>query len=146
MFYIGIIWLVALDLITKYLAKINLQETKNLVGDFLYLKYTENIGIAFSIPVTGLFLKILTIAIICVLFWYYFTEEKKKNDTFINLSFCLIIAWAFWNGYERIFRDKVIDFIGVQYFSVFNFADIYITLWVILYIATFIFINKKDNA
>lgn len=146
MFYIGIIGLVILDLITKYLAKINLQETKNLVGDFLYLRYVENIGIAFSIPVTGLFLKILTISIICVIFWYYFTEEKKKNNTLINLSFCLIFAWAIWNGYERVFREKVIDFIGVQYFSVFNLADVYITIWVILYIATFIFLNKKENA
>ena len=146
MFYIGIIWLVALDLITKYLAKINLQETKNLVGDFLYLRYTENIGIAFSIPVTGLFLKILTIAIICVLFWYYFTEEKKKQNTLINLSFCLIFAWAFWNGYERVFNGTVIDFIGVQYFSVFNLADVFITIWVILYISTFIFLNKPNNA
>jgi len=47
MFYIGIILLVALDLITKNLAKENLQETQNLVGDFLYLKYIENPGIAF---------------------------------------------------------------------------------------------------
>ena len=146
MFYIGIIILVVLDLTTKYLAKINLQETKNLVGDFLYLRYVENIGIAFSIPVTGLFLKILTISIIYVIFWYYLTEEKKKNNTLINVSFCFIFAWALWNGYERVFRDKVIDFIGVQYFSVFNLADVYITIWVILYIATFIFLNKKENA
>ncbi|MDD5770295.1 MAG: signal peptidase II [Candidatus Gracilibacteria bacterium] len=139
MFYILIIFLIFLDLITKYLAKINLLEQKSLIGDFLYLKYVENIGIAFGIPLTGILLKILTISIIGIIFWYYLKEEKNKNNKFINFSFILILAGALGNGYERIFNSKVIDFIGVKYFSVFNLADIFITIGVFIYILVLIF-------
>lgn len=143
MFYIWIISLVFLDLFTKFIAKNDLLVSKNIVGDFLYLKYVENIWIAFSLPLTWIALKILTVVIILIIFWYYFTEEKKKNSKIINISFCLVLAGALWNWYERVFNSKVIDFIWVKYFSVFNFADIYITIWVVLYIYTLIFLNKK---
>lgn len=145
MFYIWIIFLVCIDLLTKYFAKINLQETKNLVGDFLYLKYVENIWIAFSIPITWIFLKILTIIIIWIIFWYYFTEEKKKKNKILDISFTLILAGALGNGYERIFNGRVIDFIGIKYFAIFNIADIFITFWVIIYILYTVFFNKKGN-
>jgi signal peptidase II len=52
----------------------------------------------------------------------------------IDISFGLILAWAIGNGIERVFRWYVIDFIGVEYFSVFNLADSFITIGAILYI------------
>lgn len=143
MFYISIFFLVFVDLFTKFIAKNDLLVTKNIVGDFLYLKYVENIWIAFSLPVTWIVLKILTLIIIWIIFWYYLTEEKKKNSKIIDISFIFVLAWALWNWYERIFNWKVIDFIWVKYFSVFNFADIFITIWVFLYIISVLFLNKK---
>jgi len=145
MFYIWIIFLVFIDLLSKYIAKETLLVQKNLIGNFLYLKYTENIWIAFSIPLTWLLLKILTIVIIWIIFWYYFTEEKKKNDLLLDTSFLLVLAWAIWNWYERVFNGKVIDFIWIKYFSIFNLADIFISLWIIIYICYIIFFNKKQN-
>lgn len=144
MFYIWIFFLVCIDLITKYLAKMNLWEQTNLIGDFLYLKYVENIGIAFSFPITWIFLKILTIIIIWIIFWYYLTEEKKKKNKILDTSFVLILGGALGNGYERIFNSKVIDFIGIKYFAIFNGADIFITVWVILYILHILFFKKKN--
>ncbi len=143
MFYIWIFFLIFIDLFTKFIAKNDLIIQKNLVGDFLYFRYVENIWIAFSLPITGIVLKLLTIILIWVIFWYYYTEEKKKNLKIIDASFMFVLAWALWNGYERVFNGKVIDFIGVKYFSVFNIADIFITIWVILYIYSLIFLQKK---
>lgn len=143
MFYIWIFFLIFIDLFTKFIAKNDLIIQKNLVGDFLYFRYVENIWIAFSLPITGIVLKVLTIILIWVIFWYYYTEEKKKNLKIIDASFMFVLAWALWNGYERVFNGKVIDFIGVKYFSVFNIADIFITIWVILYIYSLIFLQKK---
>ena len=143
MFYIWIFFLIFIDLFTKFIAKNNLIIQKNLVGDFLYFRYVENIWIAFSLPITGIVLKLLTIILIWVIFWYYYTEEKKKNLKIIDASFMFVLAWALWNGYERVFNGKVIDFIGVKYFSVFNIADIFITIWVVLYIYSLIFLQKK---
>ncbi len=143
MFYIWIFFLIFIDLFTKFIAKNDLIIQKNLVGDFLYFRYVENIWIAFSLPITGIVLKVLTIILIWVIFWYYYTEEKKKNLKIIDASFMFVLAWALWNGYERVFNGKVIDFIGVKYFSVFNIADIFITIWVVLYIYSLIFLQKK---
>ncbi|MGE4443448.1 MAG: signal peptidase II [Candidatus Altimarinota bacterium] len=143
MFYIGIFFLIFIDLFTKFIAKNDLIIQKNLVGDFLYFRYVENIGIAFSLPITGIVLKVLTIILIGVIFWYYYTEEKKKNLKIIDASFMFVLAGALGNGYERVFNGKVIDFIGVKYFSVFNIADIFITIGVVLYIYSLIFLQKK---
>lgn len=145
MFYIWIIFLIFIDLFTKFIAKNDLLVPKNLVGDFLYLKYVENIWIAFSIPITGIVLKILTVVIILIIFWYYFTEEKQKKSKIIDSSFIFILAWALWNWYERIFNWKVIDFIWVKYFSVFNLADVFLTVWVILYLVNYIFLKKENE-
>ena len=145
MFYIIlIIWLI-LDFITKYLAVIYLQKQINIFWDFLYLKQVYNPWIAFGIEIPSSLLKIWTIALIIWIFYYYRLElkeeEKIKNKNIINISFWLIISWAIWNAYERVFNSKVIDFIWVQYFSIFNLADSFITIWAIILI--YYYYNKK---
>lgn len=133
-FYSTIILSLFLDLYTKYLAKVNLNDTINLFSNFVYLKYTENVWIAFSIAVTGIFLKIITIIIIIWIFIYYQKYEIYKKNKLLDFSFWLILWWALWNAYERIFNSSVIDFIWVRYFAIFNIADACITIWIILYI------------
>lgn len=136
---------IILDLYTKFLAKINLDETIFVIKDFIYLKYIENTWIAFSIWLTWIFLKIVTIAIITWIFIYYFKYEKPKKNKLIDLSFWLILWWAIANRYERIFNSYVIDFVWIKYFAIFNLADTILTIWVILYliIETNIFSFKK---
>ncbi len=139
MFYITIIIWVILDFITKYFANIFLQEKISILWDFLFLKYVENTGIAFSINVP--FLKIITIILIICIFYYYLKEEKKKNDKWINFSFGLILAWAIWNWIERLIYSAVTDFIWVKSFAIFNLADSFITIWAIIYL----YILYKNN-
>lgn len=143
MIYFLIPFLIFIDLFTKYLAKEYLQTPIIIIENFFSLRYVENIGIAFSFPITWLPLKILTILIIWFFLYYYFTEEKHKKNIFVDGSFVLILSWAIWNGYERIWNEKVIDFFAVQYFSVFNLADVFITLWVLLYIFAYYRSLKK---
>lgn len=133
-FYLTItIWII-IDLLSKYFAQNKLDETINLIWNFIYLKYSENTWIAFSIPITWLFLKIITIVIIIAIFYYYLKHESIKKNKLIDLSFWLILAGALANAYERIFNSYVIDFIWVQYFAIFNLADAFISIWVILYL------------
>lgn len=143
MFYLYIWLLIWIDLLSKLYAQNNLLVQQNLIGDFLYFKYVENFWIAFSFPIEWILLKILTITLIWVIFWHYITQEKQKKSYIIDSSFIFILWWALWNGYERIFHGKVIDFIAVKYFSVFNLADIFITIGVILYISTIIFLDSN---
>ncbi len=145
MFYLLIILLIITDLFTKYIASKNFLEIYFVFKDFIYLKYAENNWIAFSVQLTWLLLKIFTIIILIIIFWYYLKEEKKKNNIFIDLSFALILAWWISNWYERIFNNYVIDFIWVKYFAIFNFADIYISIWAMIYIFILFFVKDKKN-
>jgi len=134
MFYTIIIIWIFLDLFTKYLASIYFKDKIDLIWNFLYLEYIENSWIAFSIAIPLLILKILTIILIFGIFYYYLKEEAKKKSLIIDISFWLILAWAIWNGIERILNSRVIDFIWVTWFSVFNLADSFISIWAVLYI------------
>lgn len=87
LFYITIIIWIFLDLISKYIAWTSLNSQINLIWDLLYLKYSENIWIAFSIPITWIFLKIVTIVLILSLFFYYLKYEKIKKKNWLILVF-----------------------------------------------------------
>jgi lipoprotein signal peptidase len=139
-FYITIIFAVIFDILTKYLASIFLQNPVSLLWDFLYLQFVKNSWIAFSISLP--FLKIITIILIIWIFYYYIKDIKNERVNIKDLSFWLILWWAVWNWIERIYFSEVSDFIWVKYFAVFNFADIFITIWVILYLI-YLFKSKK---
>ncbi len=126
-----ILWLLILDAITKLIAPEYFREAWVIIPWLLNFQYFENTWIAFSIPITGVFLKVLTVVLIFGIFWYYWKEERPKHSRLLNLSFAMIFAGALGNAWERIFRWYVTDFISVEYFAIFNFADSYITLWAI---------------
>jgi lipoprotein signal peptidase len=165
LFFTIVIFSIVIDIITKHFASIYLQNQINLLWDFVYFKYTSNNWIAFSINLP--FLKIITLILIFWIFYYYIKENKderlKRKDkntvkqyhselvseftkTHKNLlkwkdiSFGLIIWWAIWNWIGRISSWKVADFIWIKYFAIFNFADIFITIWALIYI---IYLFKK---
>jgi len=145
MLYITLIIWLLLDFITKYLATIYLKEKVSLVGDFVYLQLTYNPWIAFGIKVPFWLLKIWTLALIIWIYYYYrgeLQQEKnpKKQNT-LSFAFGLILAWAIWNGFERVLNERVIDFVWVQYFSIFNLADSFISIWALLLI--YYYYNKK---
>ncbi len=133
-----IIWLI-IDFFTKFLALNFIENKINIIWDLFYLVLIKNDWIAFWIDLP--FLKILTIILIIWIFYYYFKEERKNNNKYIDLAFWLILAWAIWNWFERIFFSEVIDFFWIKWFSIFNFADIFITLWAIIYLI----INLKNK-
>lgn len=140
LFYI--VLLVFFDYISKYLFATYLVSNKiNILWDYIFLELFKNKWVAFSIELP--FLKVLTLIIITWIIYYYIKFEKYKKNRYIDLSYILIISWALWNARERIIFWEVTDFIWVKYFSIFNFADIYINLGIIFYLA--IIVLKKDK-
>jgi len=133
-FYIVLFTSIALDLYTKFISFSHLDKKINIIWDFLYLQLLMNPGIAFWVQLDQIVIKILTICLILWIFYYYFSEERKEKSILTDVAFWMILWGAIWNGIERVFRWEVVDFIWVKYFSVFNIADICITLWAILYI------------
>lgn len=151
MFYIILILWIILDLLTKNLAFIYLQDKINILWNFIYFKFILNPWIAFGIEVYPLLLKIVTISLIIWIFWYYKQERKEiKNIKLLDISFWLILAWAIWNWIERVLNSNVIDFIWVKYFAIFNLADSFITIGAIIYILLILqplsFWRKRKNS
>jgi len=158
MFYIILIIWLFLDFITKFLAVNFLEKQIPIIWDLLYFQLIYNPWISFWIEIPLSLLKIWTIVLIIWIFYYYRLElkEEKKESSFskssinyLSISFWLILAWAIWNWFERVFNEKVIDFIWVKYFSIFNLADSFITIWAIILIYYFYkkdeFLTKKNN-
>lgn len=141
-FCVYILILVLVDFLSKYFATIYLKTTWiDLFWWFFYFHLYLNAWIAFSLYVP--FLKILTLIIIILLIFYYFKFEINKKNSLIDLSFILILSWALWNAWERIFLWRVTDFIWIKYFSVFNFSDAYISIWIFIYFL--LVLLKKDK-
>lgn len=74
-----------------------------LIGEFLGLKLSYNSGIAFSLPIRGIFLEIVTGVVLSGLVWYYIKNEYQRESTCIDIAYILIISGAISHAYERIF-------------------------------------------
>jgi signal peptidase II len=128
--YIYIVfWLIWIDAVTKIWAENLINTQIVLIPGIFSLEYAQNTGIAFSLPLNGIILKVVTVILIFWIFYYYWVQEKPKNSKMLNFWYSLIFAWALWNAWERIFQGYVTDFLSVEYFAIFNLADSYITLW-----------------
>ncbi len=130
------------DILSKRFIENTLHTKIELISEFMYFKKVYNSGIAFSFPIPWLLLKSMTLLLIFGIIGYYFYERREKIYSLYDLWFSLIIAGAVWNAIGRISQWYVLDFIGVRYFSVFNIADIWISLWAI----TLIYFYWKNKA
>ena len=135
---LSIILLVVLDQLTKFLVikLIPLNDSIILIKNFLKFYYIQNKGAAF-----GMFSGYIILLVIFTLFALYFLYKEIKDNKLDNMSVCsllLIFAGAIGNLIDRVCRKYVIDFISFTLFrhemAIFNVADIYITIGVIIYL------------
>lgn len=136
-----------IDQISKLLVMKNLTVNNSItiIKDFFYLTYTHNTGAAFSILLgKRIFLIIITIVVLVIIFNYI---KKNKITRKVELvSFSLVVGGSLGNLIDRIIHGYVIDFIDMKIFGydfpVFNIADSFITIGVILLILT---LNRKEK-
>lgn len=167
-----IIGVYILDQLSKLLIvkSFELNESIEIIGDYVKITYIENKGIAF-----GLFSqwheswKILiftSFTVIAIALVIYFYKIFKKDQIFAKTSCAMILGGALGNftdkvfGYIvfhqefKLFYGKVVDFIDVwiglsfiglwDRWPIFNVADIAITVGFIL-IATVLLKSKNSN-
>lgn len=96
-----------------------------IIINFDLLPLFQNTGIAFSLPLSGLPQKIVTIVAISALF--YFSNQFVKNKSSM-LAVSLIIGGGLANAFERFYYGYVIDYFNIQIWPVFNMADSFITI------------------
>ena len=147
---IGFILLLALDRFTKYLAVTGLKGTEgiDLIPGVLRLEYLENTGAAFGVMqgMQGVLLVVTVIVLLGILYIYMRIPEGKKYNI-LRVVAVFIIAGAIGNMIDRFLNNFVIDFIYFSLidFPVFNVADCYITLSVILLFLLVLFYYKDDE-
>ena len=138
--------LVVIDQVTKYLTvqNIELGQVVEFIPDFVSLTYIRNTGAAFSILEGQMwFFYIVTTVVIGVLIYYMYTEAK--NDRVLGILLSLILAGAIGNFIDRLMLQYVVDMIKLEFldFAIFNVADSYLTVGVILLFIYTIYQERK---
>lgn len=142
--------LIYIDQLTKRLAVSHLkgQTAFPLIPDFLEFSYVENTGAAFSIfRGQQTFLLLLTGVIMLFLVIKYFQIPKHRHYLPMKISFLLIISGGIGNMIDRISLGYVVDFIYIVFinFPVFNLADCYVTIGMVLMTLTGIFLYEEQD-
>lgn len=142
--------LVLVDQLTKYLAVVHLkgQNPIVLIRGVLELYYLENQGAAFSmLQNQQVFFYVLTIIFLIVAGLFLAKVPATTKYTPLRISLLVLCAGAVGNLIDRIVHKYVVDFIYfvIIDFPVFNVADIYVTLGVIVLICLVLFHYKEKD-
>lgn len=130
-FLLAAIFFIVLDRVFKQWAISNPSETVVLIPELFKLNLAKNYYIAFSIPLSGVLLNIVILAIIVILTYYLFLLWSKKQ--FLLVGYLTNIQFgAISNIYDRLKYGFVIDYFDLRYFTIFNLADTMIVVASIL--------------
>ncbi|MGT2926989.1 signal peptidase II [Streptococcus cuniculipharyngis] len=135
-----IVILIALEQVTKWwtVKNIDLGELRPFLPGLVSLTYLRNYGAAFSmLQNQQLLFTLVTILVISGATYYLFRTLGK--NWLQSLALVLIIAGGLGNFIDRLRQGFVIDMIHLDVidFAIFNVADIYLTLGVILLMLVF---------
>lgn len=141
-----ILVLILLDQFTKYFANVN-QPNFNIIGHFLRIQYSENTGTIFGLFPNSNWLFLLLSMLLCVIIALYIHKSLSQKDG-KRAGMILILAGGIGNLIDRIFRGFVVDFISLKWVGIFNLADSYVVIGVIivLFIEFMELIQKKENS
>ena len=147
-YLIGIVLLIVIDqaskiFVDKYMI---FGDSLPIIENFFHITYVQNRGIAF-----GIFqgkVDVISVATIIAIIGIivYFLKNVKKSNFFEKMAYIFIISGAIGNMMDRLLRGYVVDMIdfrGIWSF-VFNIADIYINLGVILLLLDLLLKRRKD--
>ena len=105
--------LVVIDQITKYIALSSLKPIGSMtfIKGFMDFTFVENRGAAFGIlEGQRWFFVVATIVISVAIIYAFVKMPKKKEYKYMKLALVLILAGAFGNVIDRLFRGYVVDF------------------------------------
>ena len=138
------------DRLTKMLAAKYLISGRvyKFISDILEFTYTENRGASFGILQNQRILfYFVALIVICVVF--YILYKLPADNKYLPFYLCIIFIFsgAVGNLIDRIINGYVVDFIYFKpiNFPVFNVADIYITISVLLVFILLTFIYKEED-
>ena len=142
--------LIFIDQLTKKIATLNLYKKPQVViiDNVFELVYVENRGAAFGIlQGKQLLFYILTIIILITILYLLYKTSLNKTNILYYVCLLLIFSGAIGNFIDRLKNKYVVDFLYFKLidFPVFNFADILITIGMILMFIYLAFSNPNKN-
>ena len=141
--------LLIIDQYSKFIVHgtLNVGDTIPIIDNFFNLTYVQNRGVAFGL-FQGKIDIVSILAIVAIgLILFYFCKNFKKISFLERIAYTMIFSGAIGNMIDRLFRNFVIDmldFRGIWSF-IFNFADVWINIGVILIIIEHVFFNRKKR-
>lgn len=113
-----------------------------LVGSFFSFNFIPNYYIAFSLPLQGFWLNsVISLIILAIIAFLIKSIRNKENKLFIS-GLSLILIGAISNLIDRLQSGYVIDYLYLKHFTVFNLADVCISLGAIIILFS---LNKKPS-
>lgn len=135
---------ILLDQSTKYIVKTQMKpyESFPVLKPILYITYVKNRGAAFSLfEGKIIFFTVISLIVTSIILFYLI---KGPKDLYITkFSLALILGGTVGNLLDRIRLGYVIDFIDLRIWPVFNMADTFIVVGVLL--LSYILIFEKEN-
>jgi signal peptidase II len=135
----------------RFLLGVEGQSVKAIGDEFARFTLAYNTGIAFSIQLGGRYIlsSVSFIASLVIVYLIIKTDRSKKLEIW---AYSFILGGAVGNMIDRIFYGKVIDFIDCDFpdiimerWPIFNLADSFITVGMVLLFIHFIFFDKKHR-
>ena len=142
--------LVAFDQITKFIVRTSfaLYESHPLIKNVFHLTYIQNTGIAWGMFKNGrIIFLILTVLVLLVCAGIYAKIPENRRFTPIRVCLVFLVSGAIGNMIDRISLHYVVDFFDFRLinFPIFNVADIYVTLGVIVLICFVLFRYRESD-
>ncbi len=128
-----------IDQMVKYFVVQNivLSEVISVIPNFFYLTYVKNTGGAWSLFHSIPYLLII-ISFVFLIFMNRYILKIKEFSLIEIISYGFLMGGVLGNLIDRVLVSGVIDYIGFQfgsyYYPIFNLADIFIVLGMVLII------------
>lgn len=144
----NIAWLMMLAiffLIDRYFKLLAITtSSRPLIANWLNFNFVPNYQISFSLPISGPWLNLFISFIIGGLLFYTVINCKKlKTIEFVSLLG--IIIGALSNLMDRFCYGFVIDYLDLKWFTIFNLADVMISVGSLILFFYLIKFSKKSS-
>lgn len=140
--------LIYVDILSKsHFEEIATSDMITFIPNVISFVYVKNSGAAFGIFQNNAYVLALFSIVFIVLFILLDFIYGKKNWWY-KIGFCFVLGGAIGNLFDRIKLGFVRDFIYLDFmdwFPVFNLADVFLTIGVICFAVYIIFFMQKDK-
>lgn len=146
-YFLVFVLIILLDQFSKaLLLKIGLGNVKEFIPGFVQFKVAQNTGGAFSIfRNCPILFKIIGVVNVLIFSYLAFCPTVVLSNL-TKIGCVCVLGGTVGNLIDRFFRGGVIDFLDFQFvsFAVFNLADVFIDLGVVLILIGWILSKKKN--